>query len=61
MASGKTTQMLPDSIKEQLVRDQLAKDPLGRLGPRTIKERLALDTGIHLTRYDNYRLTTRLT
>jgi hypothetical protein len=50
LGSGKTTEMLSEPVKKQLVLDQLAKDPLGNHGPRTVKEGIAFDTGIHLTR-----------
>lgn len=50
-ASGKTTQLLPETAKRQLVLDEMAKDPTGRQGPRTIKENLAFQ-GVPLTRYD---------
>jgi hypothetical protein len=50
-ASRKTTAELPSIVKAKLVLEQMEKDPLGRLGPRTIKERLSLDTGVHLSRY----------
>ena len=56
MAGGVTTHSLPDPIKEQLLLDQLAKDPLGRHGPQTVMERLALDTGVHLTQCVYYML-----
>lgn len=51
--SGKTTKLLPDNVKRQLVADQLEKDPLNQRGPKVVKERIARDTpeGIHLTRY----------
>jgi hypothetical protein len=51
MASGATTRSLPAAVKEQLIFDQLANDPLSRLGPRSVKEHIALDSGIHLTRF----------
>ena len=44
------TETLSEPIKQQLVLDQLAKDPLGNHGPRLVKEGIAFDTGIHLTR-----------
>jgi hypothetical protein len=51
MASGATTCALPTALKNQLIQRQLSKDPLSCQGPHTIKERLANDTGIHLTWY----------
>jgi hypothetical protein len=51
MGSGITTRDLPDQVKQQLVLDQIAKDPANRQGPRTIKEGITLQTGIQLTRY----------
>ncbi|RDB20146.1 hypothetical protein Hypma_013119 [Hypsizygus marmoreus] len=48
--SGRTTQELPDSVKRQLVLDQLAKDPTGKIGAATVKTRIFRDTGIDLTR-----------
>jgi hypothetical protein len=50
-ASRVTTRALSDHVKKKLVIDQLERDPLGRLGPRLVKEAIAMDTGIHLTRY----------
>jgi len=41
---------LAETIKRQLVLDQMAQDPTSGRGPRTIKEGIAFDTGIHLTR-----------
>jgi hypothetical protein len=49
--SGATTKEMPELDKRQAVFDQLAKDPNGKQGPRSIKEGLAFDQGIHLTRY----------
>ncbi|KAH7903949.1 hypothetical protein BJ138DRAFT_1019807 [Hygrophoropsis aurantiaca] len=49
-ASGATTKTMSDTIKRQLILDQMAKDPTSHQGPRIIKENIALDTGIHLTR-----------
>jgi len=49
-ASGVTTRQLPETIKRQLVLTQILKDPEKKLGPRMIKQLIARDTGIHLTR-----------
>ncbi|EGO04019.1 hypothetical protein SERLA73DRAFT_175751 [Serpula lacrymans var. lacrymans S7.3] len=49
-ASGVTTRQLPDNVKRQLVLNQMAKDPTKKLGPRMIKQLIARETGIHLTR-----------
>ncbi len=49
-ASGLTTKRLPETVKRQLVLDQLEKDPANKKGPKTVKEAIAFDTGIHLTR-----------
>lgn len=48
--SGHTTQELPPIEKRQLVLNQLAKDPAQRKGPQSIKEAIALETGVLLTR-----------
>ncbi|OSD05401.1 hypothetical protein PYCCODRAFT_1443303 [Trametes coccinea BRFM310] len=48
--SGSMTRELPDSEKRQLVLDQMAKHPARGMGPRRMKEVIAADTGIHLTR-----------
>jgi hypothetical protein len=44
---GSATMMkaLPDTVKQQLVLDQMAKDPMGMQGPRIIKEGIAHDMG----------------
>jgi hypothetical protein len=49
-ASGVTTRQLPETVKRQLVLTQMSKDPERKLGPRMIKQLIARDTGIHLTR-----------
>ena len=49
-ASSLTTERLPETVKRQLVLDQLEKDPGNRKGPKLIKEAIAFDTGLHLTR-----------
>ncbi|KZP06766.1 hypothetical protein FIBSPDRAFT_914630 [Athelia psychrophila] len=49
-ASGATTKMLPETVKRQLVLDEMGKDPLAKLGPRTVKDNIRDETGIHLTR-----------
>jgi hypothetical protein len=50
LASGRTTLSLPDAVKRQLVLDQMAKDPEGRIGAITVKARIFRDTGIDITR-----------
>ena len=49
MSSHKTTQILPETKKRQLVLDALEDDPARRQGPRLIKERIERSTGINLT------------
>ncbi|KIJ14659.1 hypothetical protein PAXINDRAFT_169591 [Paxillus involutus ATCC 200175] len=49
-ASGVTTRQLPETVKRQLVLTQMSKDPGKKLGPRMIKQFIAKETGIHLTR-----------
>ena len=46
-----TTKSIPDVVKRQMVLDQMAKDPTGMQGPRTVKEGIAHDTGEKITRY----------
>ena len=48
--SGVTTEMLLETAKRQMLLKQMAKDPTGKQGPRTMKENIALDEGVHLTR-----------
>ncbi|KAK7018706.1 hypothetical protein VNI00_018299 [Paramarasmius palmivorus] len=50
LGSGATTRTLPETEKRQLIFDQMAKDPSRMQGPRTIKEGIAFDQGVHLTR-----------
>jgi len=49
-ASHLMTKEVSDTLKRQLVLDQMAKDPAGKLGPRKIKVRIFQDSGIDLTR-----------
>ena len=49
-ASHLTTLELDVNVKRQLILDQMAKDPKGRLGARMVKQGILRDTGIHLTR-----------
>ncbi|KIJ55445.1 hypothetical protein M422DRAFT_127950, partial [Sphaerobolus stellatus SS14] len=49
LSSGQTTKLLSDTLKKQLVLDQLTKDPLMRKGPDTIKEAIRQETGYDLT------------
>ena len=48
LGSGATTQAMPLPEKQQLVLDQLAKDPTSRQGPKTISECIVLNRGVHL-------------
>ncbi|KAG2144454.1 uncharacterized protein EDB93DRAFT_1251690 [Suillus bovinus] len=50
LGSGQLTCLLPRSIKQQLVLDQLAQDPLHRRGPHLVREAIVVDTGNLLTR-----------
>lgn len=50
MGSGTTTRTIPDGQKRQLIFDQMAKDPSRNRGPAMVKEAIAKDEGIHLTR-----------
>ncbi|KAH7909614.1 hypothetical protein BJ138DRAFT_1066761 [Hygrophoropsis aurantiaca] len=49
-ASGVTTRQLPENVKRQLIYTQMARDTSKKLGPRMIKQLIARETGIHLTR-----------
>ena len=49
--SSATTKSIPDVVKRQMVLDQMAKDPTGMQGPRTVKKGIAQDTGENITRY----------
>jgi hypothetical protein len=48
--SGPTTRSIPYSVKEQLVVDQMNKDPAKRHGVRTIQQKVAFHEETHLTR-----------
>ncbi|KAI0367996.1 hypothetical protein BV20DRAFT_949050 [Pilatotrama ljubarskyi] len=48
--SGANTKELPDCEKRQLILDQMAKNPTRGIGPRRMKEKIAEETGQHLTR-----------
>ncbi|KAF8507386.1 hypothetical protein BU17DRAFT_57458 [Hysterangium stoloniferum] len=48
--SGTTTKSFPNTMKWQLVLDQMAQDPTSQQGPRVVKEAIAARTGINLTR-----------
>lgn len=48
--SGRTTREMSDAEKRQLLMDQLAKDPSRTRGPRAIKEAIAHEASVHLTR-----------
>jgi len=47
-----TTAMMEELDKRQLVFDEMAKDPNAKRGPKTVKENIALISGVHLTRFD---------
>ena len=47
--SRTTSHTLADTVKHQLVLDQMAKDPGRHQGPDLIKEGIAFDRGIHLS------------
>ena len=47
--SGATTRALSETTKRQMLLKQMAKDPTGKQGPRTMKENIARDEGAHLT------------
>ncbi|KAF5333869.1 hypothetical protein D9758_017109 [Tetrapyrgos nigripes] len=49
-AGGATTRSMDDVEKRQLVLYQMAKDPEGRKGPRTIRKDILAETGVLLTR-----------
>ena len=49
--SGTTTKELSETVKRQMLLKQMAKDPMGKQGPCTIKEAIAHDEGIHITQY----------
>ncbi|KDR84444.1 hypothetical protein GALMADRAFT_713578 [Galerina marginata CBS 339.88] len=49
-ASRLTTADLSESAKRQLILDQMAKDPTGKFGATSVKQRIFQDTGLHLTR-----------
>ncbi|KAF9461875.1 hypothetical protein BDZ94DRAFT_791699 [Collybia nuda] len=50
LGSGTATRITPEIVRRQLVVDQMSKDPSSSAGPRTVRERIAFDTGILLTR-----------
>ncbi|KAE9390115.1 hypothetical protein BT96DRAFT_959865 [Gymnopus androsaceus JB14] len=45
-----TTAIMEELDKRQLVFDEMAKDPNAKRGPKTVKENIALISGVHLTR-----------
>jgi hypothetical protein len=47
-----TVRNTPALVQRQMVLDQLAKDPAGGQGPRTIRKNIIHDTGVSLTRYE---------
>lgn len=48
--SGPTTRALPYAVKEQLVVNQMSKDPARRHGVHTIQQKVAFNEEIHLTK-----------
>lgn len=48
--AGATTKELEPEVIRQHVLDEMAGDPMRRKGPTTVKESIALKTGVHLTR-----------
>lgn len=50
MGSGPTTRAMPHAIKEQLVVNQMNKDPAKRHGVRTIMQKVAFNEHVHLTK-----------
>lgn len=52
MGSRPTTRLLPRSVKEQLVVNEMSKDPAKRHGVSNIKQRIAFYEGTHLTKYN---------
>ena len=49
-AASKTERSTPQSVLNQLIVDQLDRDPSGRSGPATIKQEIARKTGVHIRR-----------
>lgn len=47
---GSTSQALPHAVKEQLVVDQMNKDPAKRRGVNTVWQKIAFDEEVHLTK-----------
>ncbi|KAF7986909.1 hypothetical protein HWV62_12687 [Athelia sp. TMB] len=50
LGSGPTTRALPHAVKEQMVVDQLNRDPAKRHGVRTIMQKVAFNEHTHLTK-----------
>jgi hypothetical protein len=50
--SGVTTREMLPQVSEQLVLDKMDKDPAKRHGVRTIRQKIAHEDGVQLTRYD---------
>ncbi|KAF8518705.1 hypothetical protein BU17DRAFT_48474, partial [Hysterangium stoloniferum] len=48
--SGATTKGLLNTMKWQLVLDQMAQDPTSQQGPQVVKEAITARTGINLTK-----------
>jgi hypothetical protein len=56
-ASKATEESIPHGRIVQLVADQMSMDPSRRIGQTTLKQQLALRTGIHLKRYGEYYIS----
>jgi hypothetical protein len=49
--SSKTTKLMSEVTKRQIVLDAMAKDPSSRIGPRRMQEKITMDTNLKLTQY----------
>lgn len=50
MGSRTTTRETPETVRRQMVFDQMTKDPSRMRGPRTNVENILADTGLRFTR-----------
>jgi hypothetical protein len=50
LGSGATIKLMPDREKEQLVLDQMDQDPARRQGVLSTRQKVAFQTGTHLTK-----------
>jgi hypothetical protein len=53
-AAQKTEEQLSSKQIEELVLDQMHKDPSRMSGPTTVKSEIARTTGIHITKYQPF-------